>query len=162
MTSVMEAHVSAGSDIARLLIIDDHPLFREALQSAVQMAYPHAETVEARSIAEALEALGGARSFDMALLDLNMPHWDGWTAFTQLERVEPLLPIIVITARPNQYEVAVRLGVDAFMEKPLDFRVLLAAIASLTNEHPAVRVKRVTQRDFVTRHLRPRNKESCP
>ena len=57
---------------------------------------------------------------DLVLLDLNMPHWDGWTAFSQLDRVTPLLPVIVITARPNQYEKAVRLGVDAFMEKPLN------------------------------------------
>jgi len=97
---------------------------------------------------------------DLVLLDLNMPQWDGWTAFSQLDRVEPLLPIIVITARPNQYEKAVRLGVDAFMEKPLDFHVLLAAVASLVKEDPAVRVKRVTQREFVTRLLRSRAKHS--
>ncbi|TPJ51717.1 response regulator transcription factor, partial [Mesorhizobium sp. B2-7-1] len=36
------------SDRARFLIIDDHPLFREALHSAVQMAYPDVDTVEAR------------------------------------------------------------------------------------------------------------------
>jgi len=65
---------------------------------------------------------------DLVLLDLNMPHWDGWTAFSQLDRVTPLLPVIVITARPNQYDKAVRLGVDAFMEKPLNIPVLVHAI----------------------------------
>src|SRR5436190_17382223 len=45
---------------------------------------------------------------DLVLLDLNMPHWDGWTAFSRLDRITPLLPVIVITARPNQYEKAAR------------------------------------------------------
>ena len=69
-----------------------------------------------------IEAVNRAieRSPDLVLLDLNMPHSDGWTAFSQLDRVTPLLPVIVITARPNQYEKAVRAGVDAFMEKPLN------------------------------------------
>ena len=97
---------------------------------------------------------------DLVLLDLNMPHWDGWMAFSRLDRVEPLLlPVIVITARPNQYLEAVRLGVDAFMEKPLDFPVLLEAIATLVEEDPAARFKRVTNRTFVTRLLQTRSKE---
>ena len=79
-----------------------------------------------------------------------MPHWDGWTAFTQLDRVTPLLPVIVITARPNQYQRAVHLGVDAFMEKPLDFPVLLSAISSLVSEVVSARVKRITNKLFTT------------
>jgi len=42
-----------------------------------------------------------------------MPHWDGWTVFSQLDRVTPLLRFIRHHRRPNQYEKAVRLGVDA-------------------------------------------------
>ena len=52
--------MNTTSDGARFLIIDDHPLFREALTSAVRMAYPDVDAVEARSIAEALGFLGGA------------------------------------------------------------------------------------------------------
>jgi DNA-binding response OmpR family regulator len=87
------------------------------------------------------------------LLDLNMPHWDGWTAFSQLDRVTPLLPVIVITARPNQYEKAVKLGVDAFMEKPLNIRVLVRAIKRLTREDEERHVRRITNRSFVTQLL---------
>jgi chemosensory pili system protein ChpA (sensor histidine kinase/response regulator) len=95
---------------------------------------------------------------DLVLLDLNMPHRDGWTAFRQLDKVTPLLPIIVITARPNQYEKAVELGVDAFMEKPLDFPLLLKAVAALIEEEPARHIHRVTDRRFVTRFLSPRQR----
>jgi len=90
---------------------------------------------------------------DLVLLDLNMPHWDGWTAFSQLDRVTPLLPIIVITARPNQYTKAVRLGVDAFMEKPLNIPVLVRAIKRLTSEDHNRHFRRIINPDFVTELL---------
>jgi CheY-like chemotaxis protein len=82
-----------------------------------------------------------------------MPHWDGWTAFSQLDRVTPLLPIIVITARPNQYERAVRVGVDAFMEKPLNLPILVRAIKRLTSEPEDRHLRRITNRVFTTEWL---------
>src|SRR3989442_1361406 len=87
---------------------------------------------------------------NLVLLDLNMPHWDGWTAFSRLDRVTPLLPVIVITARPNQYEKAMRLGVDAFMEKPLNIPILLRAIKRLISEDQDRHLHRITNRAFVT------------
>ena len=93
------------------------------------------------------------RTPDLVLLDLNMPHWDGWSAFSQLDWVAPLLPVIVITARPDEYENAQRLGIDAFMEKPLNFPILLKAVADLTNEPELSRLRRITDRAFVTQLL---------
>ena len=90
---------------------------------------------------------------DLVLLDLNMPHWDGWTAFNKLDRVTPLLPVIVITARPNQYQKAVQLGVDAFMEKPLNIPILLRAIKRLISEDEDRHLHRITNRAFITQLL---------
>ncbi len=133
-----------------ILVADDDATVRGALADVLES--------EAYVVDEAhngIEAVTRAieHAPDLVLLDLNMPHWDGWTAFTQLDRVAPLLPVIVITARPNQYEKAVRLGVDAFMEKPLNIPVLLRAIKYLVNESPDRRMARVTDRGFVTRLL---------
>jgi DNA-binding NarL/FixJ family response regulator len=74
---------------ARFLIIDDHPLFREALHSAVRMAYPLVETIEATTVAEGLEILAGKQGFDLALLDLNVPGVQG---FAGLLQIEPSIP----------------------------------------------------------------------
>ena len=134
----------------RILIADDDSIVRGILGAVLESeGYVVDEArngVEA--VTRAIEHLP-----DLVLLDLNMPHRDGWTAFTQLERVSPLLPVIVITARPNQYREAVRLGVDAFMEKPLNIPVLLRAIKRLVTETPERHVNRVTSRAFVTRLL---------
>jgi chemosensory pili system protein ChpA (sensor histidine kinase/response regulator) len=133
-----------------ILIADDDSFVRGSLAAVLESEGYLVE--EARN---GMEAVASAieHSPNLILLDLNMPHWDGWTAFRQLERVTPLLPVIVITARPNQYEKAAQLGVDAFMEKPLNIPVLVKAIKHLSNEDKSRHVRRITNRGFVTKLL---------
>ena len=87
---------------------------------------------------------------DLVLIDLNMPRLDGWKTLEVIDRLEPLVPIIVITARPQQYARAVVAGVDALMEKPLDFPVLLEAVERLLNESREEHLSRITSREFKT------------
>jgi CheY-like chemotaxis protein len=136
--------------IKRILVADDDVIVRGALAAvlesegyAVDEAHNGIETVT-----RAIE-----HSPDLVFLDLNMPQLDGWRAFVQLDHVTPLVPVIVITARPHQYKEAVRLGVDAFMEKPLNIPLLLRAIKRLVSETPGQHVRRITSRAFVTRLL---------
>ena len=68
----------------------------------------------------------------------------------EMEKLNPFLPVIVITARPHQYDLAVRLGIDAFMEKPLDLPLLLATIKELLVEPQQDRIVRLTKGNFVT------------
>ena len=134
----------------RVLIADDDSLVRGSLAAVLE-----SEGYVVDEARNGIEAVSRAIEHlpDLVLLDLNMPHWDGWTAFSQLDRVTPLLPVIVITARPNQYEKAVRLGVDAFMEKPLNIPILVRAIKRLTSEDENRHVRRITNRAFVTQLL---------
>jgi CheY-like chemotaxis protein len=134
----------------RILIADDDALVRGSLAAVLE-----SEGFVVDEAENGIEAVTRAISHrpDLILLDLNMPHWDGWTAFNQLDRVTPLVPVIVITARPNQYQQAVQLGVDAFMEKPLNIPILMRAIKRLTNEVEDRYVRRIIRRTFVTELL---------
>lgn len=134
----------------RILIADDDALVRGSLAAVLEAEGYVVE--EARNGAEALTRAMEDLP-DLVLLDVKMPHWDGWTAFSQLDRVTPLVPVIVITARPNQYQKAVRLGVDAFMEKPLNIPNLVRAIKNLTSEVENRRGRRITNPVFVTQLL---------
>ena len=133
-----------------VLIADDDSLVRCSLAAVLE--FEGYVVDEARNGVEAVTRAIENQP-DLVLLDLNMPRWDGWTALSQLDRVTPVLPVIVITARPNQYEKAVRLGVDAFMEKPLDIPLLVRAVKRLTREDEKRHVRRVTNRAFVTQLL---------
>ena len=134
----------------RILIADDDSLVRGSLAAVLE-----SEGFVVDEARNGIEAVNHAIAHlpGLVLLDLNMPHRDGWTAFSQLDRVTPLLPVIVITARPNQYEKAVQLGVDAFMEKPLIIPMLMRAIKRLTNEDEIRHVRRITNHRFVTQFL---------
>lgn len=125
--------MNAASEVARFLIIDDHPLFREALHSAVRIAYPEVDTVEARSIGEALELLSETRPFDLALLDLSMPDVHGFDGLLQLRTRYPHLPVVIVSGYedPKIISEALSYGAAGFIPKSARKDDLAAAIRSV-------------------------------
>jgi DNA-binding NarL/FixJ family response regulator len=115
---------------ARFLIIDDHPLFREALHSAVSMAYPQAETIEATTVADALDALRSGKSFDLALLDLNMPGIQGFDGLLQIRTHHPRLPVVIVSGHEDARIIsqALSYGAAGFIPKSARKADLTAAI----------------------------------
>ena len=87
---------------------------------------------------------------DLVLLDLTMPDRNGWEVFELINSTHPLVPVIIITAKPHQYDHAADLGIDAIMEKPLDLPCLLQTIAGFLGESEEERVRRLTRPDFHT------------
>ncbi|MFA6154358.1 response regulator [Mesorhizobium sp.] len=125
--------MTAANDSARFLIIDDHPLFREALHSAVRMAYPEVDTVEARSITEALDLLAGIKPFDLALLDLSMPDVHGFEGLLQLRTRYPRLPVVIVSGHeePKIISEALSYGAAGFIPKSSRKSDLANAIRSV-------------------------------
>jgi CheY-like chemotaxis protein len=133
-----------------ILLADDDPSVRTMVGRVLEMeSY---KVVPASSGNEAISAfLKGPP--DLVLLDLNMPEKDGWEAWHLMSSLHPMVPVIVITARPNQYKQAERFGIDALMEKPLDLGLLLQTIGQLLAEPDADRVARVSASGFHTAWL---------
>jgi DNA-binding response OmpR family regulator len=134
----------------RILLADDDPGIRELLGRVLESE--HYGVTFAKTGREAAAKFVSDPP-DLVLLDLNMPDKDGWAAFRLMDAAHTLIPIIVITARPNQHPQAVQLGVDAFMEKPLNLPVLLEVIQKLLAETDAERTRRLTDPDFKTASL---------
>ena len=124
----------------KVLVVDDDLQIRESLRKLLQAeGY---EVVLARDGQEAIEKSNSER-MDLVLLDLNLPVSSGWDAFERITSLNPLLPIIIITGRQNQHQLATWAGVGALMEKPLDVPKLLRIIAELTAEPVETRLKRL-------------------
>ncbi|MGQ0681497.1 response regulator [Bradyrhizobium sp.] len=112
------------------LIIDDHPLFREALGNAVRLAHPEARILEAMSIAEALHILTSEESIDLALLDLSLPDAMGFSGFLRLRETYPRLPVAIVSSEEDQNVVheALSLGAAGYLPKSTSKRELAASI----------------------------------
>ncbi len=81
-----------------ILIVDDHPLFVEALEHVIQSTFPDAEVSKAISIETARAVLDAKGVFDLVLLDLSMPGTRGLEGVIELRTRYPKLPIVVISA----------------------------------------------------------------
>src|SRR4051812_20401240 len=106
----------------RVLLADDDRSVLDALGGVLDSE--GFEVIRAANGHEAVKKFREHRA-DIVLLDLNMPVKGGWDTFEQLTSIDPLLPVIVITARPDAYPTAVGTGVAALMQKPLDIPALL-------------------------------------
>jgi DNA-binding response OmpR family regulator len=78
--------------------------------------------------------LAGRLEIDLVLLDLNMPVKNGWDTFEQFTREHPLIPVIIATARPNQFFTALSAGAGALFEKPMEIPTLLRTMEKLLAE----------------------------
>jgi two-component system response regulator MprA len=146
MTTTIEMPVAepiAKSARKKVLLVDDDPAIRQILVRL--LAEENFLVLTAANGVEAL-ALNDAAEFDLVLLDLNMPIKDGWSTLEQLTVDSPTLPIIVITARPNQFLPALTSGVGALLEKPLDFTKLFQTIHGLLAEAEEMRLARPAKR----------------
>lgn len=134
-TSLQTANKRGG-----ILLVDDDPAVRESLARALE-SEDYNVTMAGNGV-EALRKLE-ERGIDLVLLDLTLPVTSGWDVFVRMTAISPFLPIIVITARADQYELAATAGATAIMEKPLNLPVLVATIDRLLHEGVDRRVRRI-------------------
>ncbi len=142
----------------KILLLDDDEAIRQMLgRILTQEGYL---VIPAATGQRALE-LAAATELDLALLDLNLPGQNGWDVFERLTADEPLLPVVIITARANQLFVALGAGAGALMEKPLDPPRLLQIIRDLLDEPVEVRLARVAGRRAEFHYLPPNSWEDA-
>ncbi len=103
----------------RVLIADDHPLFRDALRHVATQAIDGAVCHEAHDFAQAAQAAGEGEPFDIILLDLNMPGMNGFTGLLELRESCPEAPVVVVSAteEPEVIERALTCGAMGYITK---------------------------------------------
>lgn len=82
---------------SKVLIADDHPLFRDALRNIVSSAIADCEINEATNYRETQEALE-SEAYSIVFLDLNMPDSSGLSDLALLKKTHPQIPIVVVSA----------------------------------------------------------------
>lgn len=118
----------------KIVIADDHPLFRQALRQTLAMALPDVEWLEAES-AEQLDALleHAADSVDLLLLDLQLPGAHGFSTLIHVRNHYPALPVVIISAHDEaeNIRIAMQCGASGFIPKSQPAEQLQSAVKAV-------------------------------
>lgn len=123
--------------MTRILVVDDHAVIRRGLHFILTGAFPKLELVDTQDAREALEAVE-KQTFDLVLLDINLPGRNGLDLLQDLRRLHPKMPVIVLTAFPERdYALrAFKLGASGYVSKQSAETELLRAVSKvLTGGH---------------------------
>ena len=114
----------------RLVIADDHPLFRGALREAMSGVLERAEIAEAGAFDEVSRLLDKGGEVDLILLDLSMPGVRGFSGLMYLRAQYPSVPVVVVSANddPAVIRRCMDFGASGFMPKTLGIDEMRAAI----------------------------------
>ena len=109
----------------RVLVVEDHPVNRMIVEAWLASAGHIAVAAENGQIG--LE-MARAQAFDLILMDVNMPVMDGLTATQKLREEDgpnQNTPVVVLSAsaRAEDHEAGMAAGADAYLNKPIDFRL---------------------------------------
>ena len=128
--TVATSQVEPQGPVARILLVDDHPMNRELGKAFLELVGCEVETAEDGDIAVRMAAEGG---FDMILMDIHMPRMDGLAASEAIRALAgpvSLTPIIALSAdaMPEQIARCQRAGMVDHLAKPIDREALYAAV----------------------------------
>jgi DNA-binding NarL/FixJ family response regulator len=115
----------------RVIIVDDHPLFRAALKQALSGAFKGINLDEAGTLDAVTERLDRDSDVDLVLLDLKMPGVQGLSGLMFLRAQYPAVPIAIVSAsdEPHIIRRALDLGASGFIPKSLAVEDMRRAIA---------------------------------
>ena len=117
----------------RLVIADDHPLFRGALREAVSRQFPQAELFEAGGFEDLQALLEREGDLDLILLDLTMPGVRGFSGLMYLRAQYPGIPVVVVSANEEAGVIrnCMEFGASGFIPKTSAVETMREAVAAV-------------------------------
>ncbi|CEG09525.1 Protease production enhancer protein [Afipia felis] len=127
--------MAPSSSSTRLVIADDHPLFRGALREAVRGVVPAANIDEAGAFGELTALLEKESDIDLVLLDLSMPGVSGFSGLIYLRAQYPAIPVVVVSASDDGDTIrrSMEFGASGFIPKRYGIETLREAIGKVMN-----------------------------
>ncbi len=113
-----------------ILLVDDHPLFREGMSLLLHSLLDDVTTFEAGSSEEALEKLAMLEQVDLMMIDIGLPGMSGLEGLSVVRRDFPDVPVVVLSSNDDRESVlsALDRGAMGFVPKSSSSKVLEAAL----------------------------------
>ncbi|WP_434613273.1 response regulator transcription factor [Azospirillum sp. B2RO_4] len=114
----------------KILIGDDHLLFREGLRRLLEQLQGEAGFVEAGTFDEVLDQCRAGTTFDIILMDLHMPNWPGFDGLREIQALQPGVPVVVISASEALGDIrgALDHGATGYIPKSSSVKVMMGAL----------------------------------
>ena len=119
----------------KILIADDHPLFREAIHNVISDGFQGSEVMETADLDSALALTQAHDDLDLILLDLNMPGMHGLNGLITLRNEAPTTPVVIVSAEQEKQIVlqAITYGAVGFITKSSPRSQMIEAIEQILN-----------------------------
>jgi two-component system nitrate/nitrite response regulator NarL len=119
----------------KLLIVDDHPIYRKGLIALLDQMDPDTALLQANDATQALALIAENDDLDVVILDLVIPGMDGLRAIAEFGKIRPELPVIILSSSENPADVRAALanGALGYVPKSAAEHTLLAAIRIVLN-----------------------------
>jgi DNA-binding NarL/FixJ family response regulator len=119
--------------VSAVMVVDDHPLFCEALTMTLGAAFGADAVVSANSLGDALRRLAGGAAPELILLDLNLPDVSGVDGIVRLTSAAPRTPVVVVSSLSDDRVIAsaLRAGASGFIPKDSPRDVLVGAVRAV-------------------------------
>ena len=116
--------------LVKILIVDDHPLVRDAMAGVVVALASEVEVLQAADCTRGLALAQNGADIDLLLLDLNLPGVRGFEALEQFRHAHPALPVVVVSMYHDGDTVreVIRRGAMGFIPKVCSKEVILGAL----------------------------------
>ena len=102
----------------RVMLVDDHPVVRQGLRLVLSANGEIDVVAEAASAAAAVE-LVRHQELDLMVLDLNLPDQNGFWVLSEVQRIRPELPVLILSIQPEEHMAvrALKAGAKGFLNK---------------------------------------------
>lgn len=139
-TSAWDCELQGENMTIKVLIADDHKLFRQGLIGLMKTREDLVEVIGEAETGEEAIRLAGQLQPDVILMDIYMPHMDGLEAAKEIHARFPRIAIVMLTSSEKDghlYE-AVQVGVSGYLLKSLDASELFDLLNGVTNGETAM------------------------
>jgi DNA-binding NarL/FixJ family response regulator len=117
----------------KILIADDHAIFREGLKQAIASTVDMVVAAEANNGLEALNKIQNS-GFDLLIIDISLPGRNGLDILADIKRMNPRLPVLVLSMHPEEHFAlrAFKAGASGYLTKGSSLQELFAALQKIS------------------------------
>ncbi len=114
----------------RVLLVDDHALFRDGLKLVLKQLGEEVEISECGTCEEAYEIIKESEGFNLILLDVDLPVISGIEGLQEFRKLDPSAPIVFLSGADDQKLIrkALELGVMGYIPKTLNSEIIVQAL----------------------------------